>query len=121
MARNLAKPERSDNVSNIFPMITSRFSVGEGEVGGRLKKQPDVDELTCTWAKKIHAEIEVEAVPDVSGKDGYHIRFGLYVLLFLSCRAEVTAPREDVIASGADIATRTGEMEDHASVLKWLD
>ena len=71
--------------------------------------------------EEVHAEIEVEAVPDVSGKDVYHIRFGLYVLLFLSCRAEVTAPREDITASATDITTRAGEMEDHASVLRWLD
>jgi hypothetical protein len=71
--------------------------------------------------EEVHAEIEVEAVPDASGKDVYHIRFGLYVLLFLSCRAEVTAPREDVTAPGADVTTRAEGMEDHASVLKWLD
>ena len=57
--------------------------------------------------EEVHAEIEAEAVRDVSGKEAYRIRFGLYALLFLSCKAEVK--------------TLTKAFEDHAAVLKWLD
>jgi hypothetical protein len=57
--------------------------------------------------EEVHADIEAEAVRDVSGKEVYRIRFGLYALLFLSRKAEVT--------------TLTKKFVDHASVLEWLD
>jgi hypothetical protein len=57
--------------------------------------------------EEVHAEIEAEAVRDVSGKEAYQIRFGLYALLFLSCKAEAK--------------TLTKTFEDHTSVLKWLN